>query len=267
MKKILPSEITSYDLFKTLAVVLMIADHVGYYFFPDDNLWRVFGRMCVPIWFFLVGYAQSRDLGLKMWVGAGILVAANFITGMSIFPLNILASMLAVRLVIDRAAKSVLMAENVFWAIVLIMFFLIAPTMFVVEYGTQGLILSVFGFIIRRRDEFNIPKKLVEKYTIAAFLMFVLPQAVFFGFTQGQFMAMSAGVLIMMMTLFYFQPRTFPRLTKALPRPFVWLLHIGGRRTLEIYVAHLLLFKFMGAIIEPDRFVWFDWKWLTMTGT
>ena len=267
MKKILPSEITSYDLFKTLAVALMIADHVGYYFFPEDNWWRVFGRMCVPIWFFLVGYAQSRDMGLKMWAGAGILIIANFITGMSIFPLNILASMLAVRMALDGVTKKFFEVENVFWPIVLIMFFLIVPTMLVVEYGTQGLILSVFGFIIRRRNEFNISKNLVDKYTIAAFLMFVIPQTVFFGFTQNQFMVMSAGVMVMMMALFFFQPRTFPRLTKFLPRPFVWFLHIGGRRTLEIYVLHLFLFKFMGAILEPDRFVWFDWKWLTMTGT
>ena len=33
-----------------------------------------------------------------------------------------------------------------------------------------------------------------------------------------------------------------------------------GRYTLEIYVAHLLLFKALGAMIDPERFQLFDWK-------
>ena len=39
----LPQELTSYDLLKTLAVVTMIIDHIGLYFFPDDVGWRIVG--------------------------------------------------------------------------------------------------------------------------------------------------------------------------------------------------------------------------------
>ena len=139
-----------------MVVHLGVFDHVGFYFFPEDNWWRVFGRMCVPIWFFLVGYANSRDMGLKMWIGAAILVAANFITGMSILPFNILVSMLAVRMVIDGAMRGVFVRQNVFWVMIVVMFFMIVPTMFAVEYGTQGLILAVFGYIMRHREDMNI---------------------------------------------------------------------------------------------------------------
>lgn len=267
MKKVLPAKITSYDLFKCMAVLLMLADHAGYYFFPEENWWRVFGRMCVPIWFFLVGYAKSRDLGLKMWIGAAILVGANFVVGMSIIPLNILASMLAVRLLIDEVMKGALRDERIFWGVVLTMFFLIIPTMFVVEYGTQGLILSVFGYMVRRRDELNISEKLLNRYFVAAFFMFVVPQFFFFGMTQAQFMVMGMGVMAVMGTLYKFKPAEFPRLTAALPGFVVAAIHFMGRRTMEIYVVHLLLFKFMGAFLEPERFVWFDWKWISATGT
>ena len=49
MAKQLPANITSYDLFKALALVLMLADHIGYYFYDDVDWWRVAGRICVPI--------------------------------------------------------------------------------------------------------------------------------------------------------------------------------------------------------------------------
>jgi len=266
MKKTLSREITSYDLLKTVAVLLMIADHVGYYFFPDENWWRVFGRMCVPIWFFLVGYARSRDIGPKLWVGAAILVGMNFITGMSLVPLNILASMLAVRMLIDRVMKGTLAQEKVFWPIVVVMFFLIVPTMFVVEYGTQGLMLAVFGYLVRHRDELQISQKLLHRYAGVSYLAFIVPQYFFFGLTEDQFFVMGVGVLVVMWLLYKFQSATYPRLSAALPRSLTGLLHIGGRRTLEIYVFHLVLFKVMGAIMYPERFVWFDWKWFSATG-
>lgn len=266
MKKILPREITSYDLFKTLAVLLMIADHVGYYFFPEDNWWRVFGRMCVPIWFFLVGYAKSRDLGPKLWIGAAILVAANFVTGMSIVPLNILASMLAVRMLIGEVMKGAAANEKILWPVTLVMFLLIIPTMFVVEYGTQGLLLAVFGYMVRQRQEGRIPPELLRRYAAVAYFAYIIPQYFFFGLTQEQFIVMGTGVLAVMAALYHFRPAIFPKLTAAAPGVAVAVLHVAGRRTLEIYVAHLLLFKFMGAVMEPERFVWFDWKWFSPTG-
>lgn len=266
MKKILPREITSYDLFKALAVLLMIGDHIGYYFFPEENWWRVFGRMCVPVWFFLVGYAKSRDIGPRLWIGTAILTAANFVTGMSIFPLNILASMLAVRILIDEVMKGFRKDERVLWPMALMMFLLIVPTMFVTEYGTQGLLLALFGYLVRELQEGRIPQGLVQRYAAVAYFTFIIPQYFFFGMTQTQFMVMGVGVLAVMAALYKFKPATFPRMTQMLPGFAVNMIHFMGRRTLEIYVAHLLLFKFMGATIEPERFVWFDWKWFSPTG-
>ena len=55
MDKALPKNITSYDLFKTLALVLMIADHIGFYFYPNELWLRAFGRLSAPMWLFLIG--------------------------------------------------------------------------------------------------------------------------------------------------------------------------------------------------------------------
>ena len=45
VKAKLPAEITSYDLLKAAAVIIMIIDHVGYYFFIDEMWWRAVGRI------------------------------------------------------------------------------------------------------------------------------------------------------------------------------------------------------------------------------
>ena len=77
MTKNLPRDLTSYDFLKAVAVLLMVIDHVGFYFYPDQQWFRVFGRLCVPIWFFLIGYARSRDLSLYLWGGMILLVFAQ----------------------------------------------------------------------------------------------------------------------------------------------------------------------------------------------
>ncbi|MCB9990915.1 MAG: hypothetical protein H6867_06000 [Rhodospirillales bacterium] len=257
--QILPKEITSYDLLKTFAVVLMVIDHVGYYFYDDQDWWRVFGRMCVPAWFFLIGYARSRDIGRKMWVGAGMLVAGDILFGVSIFPLNILATMIAIRLVLDGFMERALRTSSTFWAMVTILFFLIVPTGMLVEYGTQGLLMAIVGYFARNREEIRARyKDLTNTYFIFAFFSYIAMQSFLFGFDEVQFYTLAAGCAAVMGALYVFRPMTFPRLTAVLPGVFVWLLQFTGRRTLEIYVAHLLLFKFMGFLIDPGRFAFLD---------
>src|SRR5687768_12599522 len=117
MKKTLPKDITSYDLWKTFAVIFMVFDHVGFYFHPDEMGWRIAGRLCVPVWFFLIGYARSRDIGPRLWLGAGILVVANAVAGMAVLPLNILATMIIIRISIDAIMDRALVSKKLFWPV------------------------------------------------------------------------------------------------------------------------------------------------------
>ena len=158
------AHLTSYDFLKTLAVLLMIVDHVGFYFFPEEDVWRVIGRLCVPIWFFLIGYARSRDFGWILWAGCFILVFANYAVGLPFFPLNILASILLVRWAIDVAMirlMPVLQQENMpqrFWAFCVFLTLLTIPTSLVTEYGTQGLLLAMLGYLVRHKEKIDSDK-------------------------------------------------------------------------------------------------------------
>lgn len=256
--KSLPVDITSYDLFKTFAVLFMIVDHMGYYFFPDDMWWRAVGRSCVPIWFFLIGYAQSRDIGWKLWIGGAILLLANLPTGLFIFPLNILFTMAFIRLLIDKLMVHGVKGKHEFWALNVMFFFLIIPSNMFTEYGTQGLIMAILGYVMRHRTEFiKIDPQFIGRYFAFCFISFVLVQGFLFSFNQEQSILLSAEILAVMGALYFFEPKCYPRLSKALPNVIVTLLQFCGRRTLEIYVAHLLLFKFMAAY--NGRFEWFEW--------
>ena len=59
------------DWLKTVAIILVMVDHIGYFFIEDDKWWSVFGRLAAPTFFFLLGYAQTRGVP-RSWIGLGL---------------------------------------------------------------------------------------------------------------------------------------------------------------------------------------------------
>ena len=97
----------------------------------------------------------------------------------------------------------------------------------------------------------------------ALLAIFVVLQQIWFHFTLPQLAVVLLGTLAMRLCLLNLRKKTFPELTRRLPRPLVALIQFMGRRTLEIYVAHLLIFKVIGIAlgIGPHR-TWFTLKWI-----
>ncbi len=265
--KALPKDLTSYDLIKTFAILTMICDHIGYYLHPGDITYRVIGRLCVPIWFFLIGYAKSRDLGWKIWGGLVIMQLANVFAGLSFFPLDILATMIFLRLVIDRVMTAALKSDSTLWAITTMAAFIILPSYSAFEYGTLSLPLAMFGYLVRNKDNLKEPHKIVLQFFVFTYILFVGVQTVLFGLHDFQAMALAVGSFVVMSTLMVFQPVSFPRLTEILPRPVVLFLQFTGRHTLLIYVIHLLIFKGTAPFLHPERFHLLHSKLYSSTGT
>lgn len=261
MPKVLPREITSYDLAKTFAVVFMVIDHAGFFFFFDDVWWRVAGRLCVPVWFFLIGYAKSRDTGGRLWIGGALLAAGFIVSGQQIFPLNILFTMILIRSLIDPLMERALKNREMFRALNVFLFLAAIPSSMIFDYGTLGFIVAIYGWLVRHRDELAPEQKnLVKSYFIFSYLSFVVIQYICFGLDQVPGLALLAGIFCVMSALYFFRPVTFPRLSAALPGFATAFLRFTGRRTLEIYVAHLLFFSLIGMIIMPERFTLLDWS-------
>ncbi len=268
MLKVLPKNLTSYDLLKSLAVVLMVCDHVGYYFFPEQEWWRVFGRLCVPIWFFLIGYARNRELSLALLVGAGVLVLGNIVTGMSILPLNILPTILLVRLVLDRVAAFIFSnGERLVLGLVVILVSIIPSNLFS-EYGTIGLLLALYGYAIR--NGVTVPGFKASSFSVGfgvfVALSYVAIEQFLFAFSPLAFLVMAVGTVAVIAGLTRFRPVEYPALTGKVPGLLTQLFQGMGRHTLAIYVVHLLLLKMAALVIQPEHFVFMDWKFFSLTG-
>ncbi len=244
--KPLPRDITSYDLLKAFALLLMIVDHLGYFFFPENDWLRAVGRLSAPIWLFLVGYANSRDFSPRMWIAIIIVTFSAMAAGGEVFPLTILATILACRALIDplmRVMRRHPEALLPFFAILLCLEPVVSPY---VEYGAYAMAFVIFGYAARHRGE--------EPYLDARFFTIALLASVFFGLLQVYLYfgnafdtvhkaAAMAGMMALGWGLSRFRPLEFPRLTAALPGFLTGLVQLCGRRTLEIYVAHMVLFR------------------------
>ncbi|HIF26469.1 MAG TPA: hypothetical protein EYG18_05295 [Micavibrio sp.] len=261
MTKILPKDITSYDLLKSFAVIIMIIDHLGYYFFPDELIFRAIGRIGFPIWFFLIGHASGRDLPTKLLIGIGMLMAADIITGLYVFPLSALVTIALLRISIDKVMAVCDKSQRMLWIVSAILFVLVVPSFFVMEYGAQAMIMAILGYMVRHEKDKGYDKKLVRDYTVFAGFSFLFWQQLNFGMSTPLLVLMGVGTAAIMVVLRGFDKKTYPKLTAKLPMPAIWSLQFMGRRTLEIYVGHLVLFKFLCLLTGDPRFVLFDWQW------
>lgn len=263
MEKTLPRELTSYDLLKTLAVVLMLVDHLGAYYFPGHDWMRVLGRLCVPMWFFLIGYARSRDLGWPIWAGAVAVIATDVIAGLHIFPMNILVSIIAVRLLLDGYAWLALKGPFFFCAGAVFLALATLPAAMLVDYGAMGLILAFFGYLCRHQGGDPARRELVIfPYMIFCIVSYVFMQWLLFDFAMRHVAVLFAGTIVVLLALSDFRPAVLPRLTAALPGAAVAMLKVTGRQTLLIYVGHLILMRLIGLAFFPDRFRFMEWRWL-----
>ena len=264
--------LTSYDFLKALAVLLMIIDHVGYYFYPDNDVLRVIGRLCVPIWFFLVGYARSRDFGLLLWIGSGVLIFANYAVGLSFFPLNILVSIMLVRCALDPAMVRIMPGfqrkeiNQRFLAFCVLLVLCAIPTSLVIEYGTQGLLLTMLGYLVRHKKDLpaNKATNIIQGYALFVAFIYVISETVLFAFDRQHMFVLAAGVFVICLFLPHFQPQSYPNFTQTMPAAIVVTLQFLGRRTLEIYVIHLLIFKMVAACWDPERFPLWTWQWVLL---
>jgi hypothetical protein len=65
----------------------------------------------------------------------------------------------------------------------------------------------------------------------------------FLSFSMPARMGVALGLMVLLVFLTRFRPYEYPALTEKLPGPIAGLIRLMGRRTLEFYVLHLLLFK------------------------
>ncbi len=264
--KTLPSSITSYDLLKALALVLMLVDHTGYYFFPVDaahpeHAWfRVLGRLCVPIWFFLIGFARTTEIPVRLWVCATLALASKMAVGEFVLPLNILFTIIAARYVRDACAQKTLETPEHMRGMVLLILLGTLPTALFFEYGALVLMFVIYGYLRRNPGDVKVKPLYVRLFVGLSFLFYFILQGATMGvITVDQSFTLALGLGLVFLMLQRFAPAEYPRLTAALG-PLSGVVRLAGRRTLEIYVLHLILFRAAALYFYPETFVFWNWS-------
>lgn len=238
----LPADVTSYDVLKAFAVGLMIVDHVGWLLFQDIEWFRVLGRLCVPVWFFLIGYAYTRAVPWRWYAAGAILAVSSMVVGIDPLPLSVLFTMAAVRYVLDPAWRFMAARPIYFWWMVLLLAFFGYASDMLFEYGTMGLLMAMVGYVLRNREEAAeaMGEGFPRIFTIAVLAAFGGMELLKFGFTMLPAMVLVAGLVGVYFVLEGFKGETLHGTAAKSHAP---LLKFMGRYSLEIYVLHLLILK------------------------
>jgi len=258
--KILPSALTSYDLLKALALLLMFVDHIGYFFFPDEMWWRVVGRLSVPIWFFLIGFAQTREVPKLFWAAGVLVVVSALVAGEYLFPLSIVFTLILARMAVDWTMAHGLRNKEAF-AGIFFLFLLLGPlSLMFVEYGTLGFLFMFIGALRRQKDIVIAPRWMILSFVAASCAAYILVQGVLFPSLSGLQLAVFAFGMAALSVVFYrFSSKLYGRFNVWSFAP-VGVLQFMGRRTLEIYVVHLIVLRAVVIFTDPERFRVLDFK-------
>lgn len=159
-------------MFKIIAIVTMLIDHVGLVFFPDQIVFRLIGRLAFPFfaWGIASGYVKTRNVYKYGW---RLLLLA-------------LISQLFFYLVIDKEILNICFTlllglaaiffyenklNNKFLSYFLLFIVLILPFIVPLDYGLYGIVMIMFFHIFK--NKFVIP--LQSGLTIIR--VFLLPQS------------------------------------------------------------------------------------------
>ena len=239
------------DWLKTAAIILVVVEHIGYFFIEDADWWSTFGRLAAPPFFFLLGYAKTRTVPLHwIWVGVILTLLDSWNTDWTWVAPNILLSLALIR--VARPHVQILMKHHgwaAFAILVSVLFAVLPITGNIVDYGAEGWLWALFGLCQRiyvdgtaqsgEPPAHAIPENLHLMRLLACFVAavgYVWQEQIEFSFSQIHFAAVILGVGVLSLSLCLFQ-RGPSRIQP--PESIAGALRFMGRRTLEIYAIQL----------------------------
>jgi len=219
----------SWDLVKLLGLALMIVDHIGVFFFPDQPWLRAIGRGAAPIFFFLGGYASSYRLRLDLVALGVLLTASNMLVAGELMALNILLSIVLCRLILGWREKKGGIARPFEWYVgAIAMIFSVA----VIQYGSFGLLFALCGYMKRFAERYTLRTR--HGFWLLVFFShgFLEMFAAKFDVTESLLMAVVLTGVYMILWRFEVRPAQTPA---AVARIGKWT----ARNMAYIYAGHL----------------------------
>jgi TraX protein len=224
--------LNSHDLLKFVAIILMIIDHVGYYLFPDHLWFRVIGRMCIPIWFFLIGYSRPKEFSwVLIYIGTALTLFKYLTIGDSV-PLNIFFTLSITRaFILFLEQKEISNLELAFYTSILVLWTF--PTIFMFEYGPIGALFSLAAFYQKK----NTHRETTYILWTIALMNFLVVQSSIFSFSYVQVTALILGCSLVIIALNFYNFKKF-----YIINPLSNVIRYIGRNAIYIYPLHIIIF-------------------------
>lgn len=245
--------LNSYDAMKLVALLAMVIDHMGVFFFPHNEWLRAIGRYAFPAFLFLVGYSGSWKIKPDILLFAVVVQVVAALTHHHVLPFNILFSIVVVRLVLrfvvnERNCNAANLAVIFGFCVVLF-----PASIFFVEYGSIALLYALCGYMQR-----HYPTQKRTTCLLAGTILFhALMQQVSFHFHAAQ-MALAAVVLgaqFLQFRRFSLRTVQWPRCMAGLNKTAQWLSH----NALLLYPLHVIAFMLLEYHYFPERLAHFKW--------
>ncbi len=139
------------DLLKLLAIIAMTIDHLGLYFYPEQQILRAIGRLAMPIFCFFAGYNfHKRPKHLILILGILLYIIARFIFG-KFQGANILISIYLGQWYIFLFDHQLKKFASGCWHVI-IGGILFPYTDILFEYGTLVIAIMILGYIAKYED-------------------------------------------------------------------------------------------------------------------
>jgi hypothetical protein len=260
------------DWLKAAGIVLVLVDHFGFFFMEDELWWSASGRLAAPIFFFLLGFAQTRTVPLQwIWLGVVLTLLESWNADWTWVVPNILLSLALIR--IARPYVQIVVQRKGwagFFLVVCGLLVLLPIASRIVDYGSEGWLWALCGLCQRiyvdgrtvldahGATQTSVP--LVWTMTesvglmrliacVVAAIVYVWQEQKEYLFPTFQFAAfiLGIGALSVILCLFHRGPSRIQP-----PAAIAGFLRFIGRHTLEIYAIQLAGFELLSSKLVLD---------------
>ncbi len=257
------------DWLKVAAIILVTIDHIGYFFLENDLWWSTFGRLAAPVFFFLLGYAQTRTVPLP-WLVLGVVLTLLDSSNHNwtwVAP-NILLSFALIR--IGRPYAQTLVQRYGWVAHALLTAALVALLPIaakIVDYGAEGWLWALFGLFqrmsvdggsftdVKGTDQWPEPPAQTKNLRLMSLLACFVAAVVYVWQEQREFpfSKIQMGVFILGLVILSLILCLFSRGPSRIQPPgrIARAMLFVGRHTLAIYALSLAGFELI-AKFAPD---------------
>ncbi|MBP7190390.1 MAG: hypothetical protein KA998_04035 [Rickettsiaceae bacterium] len=211
------------DLIKTFAIIVVIIDHLGVYFFPSFTIFRAIGRSAMPVFCFFVGYNYTKPKTALVIYGA-ILTSMFFVCFVNIHVMNMLITMYICQWYLYVLDKYGYNDERSIWIQIPLLLLLLRPSEQFFEYGTLATIFVLVGNFSRRNG---------ANFSMIMLSLFVYLANNIYLFKFGILDSIVASIFIIFVLYMLSRDRQLD--------PIRWNLRWISRNTLYIYFFDVFL--------------------------